>query len=191
MALRREKAGREGFATGFDVLSPEEQRKRQERAQRYGVSLLGVTADDVPRVQAAQDHAAKRAARAAKYGVTAAADDPAAAGGGAAMGLDIDALEPRRDALPDGLVRHECVHLYGVDVMSTAECISYFGDYAPVFVEWINDSSCNVVFADAFTAKRAMHGKARANLRPRLGCDVHTSGVHSRVCYALSWTGRA
>ena len=37
----------------------------------------------------------------------------------------------------------------------------YFREWCPVFVEWINDSSCNVVFADAFTAQRAMNGKAR------------------------------
>jgi hypothetical protein len=34
--------------------------------------------------------------------------------------------------------------------------MSYFREYGPVFCEWINDSSCNIVFADAFTAKRAM-----------------------------------
>jgi len=153
MQKRREEAQkkRPGFATGFDILSPEEEHKRKERAQRYGNSLLGVTADDVPRVLSAQELLAKKAARAAKYGI---ADEPASG-----SGLDIDTLEPRRDALSDALVRHECVHLYGVDVLSTAECMAYFGEYAPVFVEWINDSSCNVVFADAFTAKRAMYGK--------------------------------
>lgn len=31
-------------------------------------------------------------------------------------------------------------------------------EYGPTFVEWINDSSCNVLFADPHTAKRAIFG---------------------------------
>jgi len=34
------------------------------------------------------------------------------------------------------------VYLYGVDVMSTKDCLQYFDDYGPTLVEWINDSSC-------------------------------------------------
>lgn len=34
--------------------------------------------------------------------------------------------------------------------------LSYFGEYQPVYVEWLDDSSCNVLFGDAFTAKRAI-----------------------------------
>ena len=135
MQQRRERQGVTGFATGFDVLSPDEQRKRAERAARYGASLEG-----------------GGGGKAVVGGEL--AGDPAGA-------LVVDVLEPRRDALGDALVRHECVYVYGVDHLSTKECMAYFGDYAPVFVEWINDSSCNVVFADAFTAKRAMYGKAR------------------------------
>lgn len=43
-----------------------------------------------------------------------------------------------------------------------------------MFVEWINDSSCNVVFVDAFTAKRAMHGLVRV-LRAALGAAARFS----------------
>ena len=38
------------------------------------------------------------------------------------------------------------------------QVLSYFGAYEPVWVEWLNDSSCNVLFADQFTAKRAIFG---------------------------------
>ena len=31
-------------------------------------------------------------------------------------------------------------------------------EYGPTFVEWINDSSCNVLFAGQHTAKRAIFG---------------------------------
>ncbi|KAF5840065.1 hypothetical protein DUNSADRAFT_17800 [Dunaliella salina] len=50
---------------------------------------------------------------------------------------------------------------YGVDVMSTKDCLQYFGDYGPTFIEWINDSSCVVVFRDAHSARRAMAGVGR------------------------------
>jgi hypothetical protein len=33
--------------------------------------------------------------------------------------------------------------------------MAYFAEYGPVFVEWINDTSCNVVFADEHTARRS------------------------------------
>ena len=53
-----------------------------------------------------------------------------------------DLLEQRR--LPGREVerRPTAIHLYGVDVMSTADCLSYFGEWGPTFCEWINDSSC-------------------------------------------------
>ena len=156
MKQRREAAQRNGFATGFDVTSPEERRKREERAARYKESLGFATLPVDPEAAAAAaaaaaEAAAKRAARAAKFGVDAAA----AAAAGPSM-EDVDFLEPRAEAAPDAPVRPDCVYLYGVDTMSTAECMSYFREYGPVFCEWINDSSCNIVFADAFTAKRAM-----------------------------------
>lgn len=55
--------------------------------------------------------------------------------------------------------RSEAVYLYGVDYLSTRDCLSYFCDYGPLFVEWINDSSAVVVFADPASAKRAMVGR--------------------------------
>ncbi|KAK3256275.1 hypothetical protein CYMTET_34581, partial [Cymbomonas tetramitiformis] len=48
------------------------------------------------------------------------------------------------------------LYLYGIDLMSTKECLAYFSDYGPRHVEWINDSSCVVTFQDNFTAKRVI-----------------------------------
>ena len=53
------------------------------------------------------------------------------------------------------------MHVSGVDVMSTKDCLKYFELYGPVFVEWINDSSCNVLFSDAPSAKRAIFGRGK------------------------------
>lgn len=57
--------------------------------------------------------------------------------------------------------RPDTIHLYGVDRMSTQECLHYFGEYGPRRVEWLDDSSCNIVFADVNSAKRAVLGKGR------------------------------
>jgi len=43
-----------------------------------------------------------------------------------------------------------------VDDMSTKDVFSYFNDFAPGSVEWIDDSSCNVVWDDDFTASRVL-----------------------------------
>ena len=45
--------------------------------------------------------------------------------------------------------------------MSTKECLQYFGEYGPKNVEWIDDSSCNVVFRDDTSAKRAIFGMGK------------------------------
>ncbi|XP_041349495.1 nuclear cap-binding protein subunit 3-like [Gigantopelta aegis] len=53
-------------------------------------------------------------------------------------------------------IRLEAIHLRGTDNMSTQDVFKYFGDFAPGAVEWIDDSSCNVVWLDTVTAARAM-----------------------------------
>lgn len=53
-----------------------------------------------------------------------------------------DLFEERADVPPDAPRRPDAVYLYGVDVLSTRDVLSYFGDFAPTFVEWINDSAC-------------------------------------------------
>lgn len=53
-----------------------------------------------------------------------------------------DLLEQRRLPGRDVERRPTAIHLYGVDLMSTAECLGYFAEWGPTFCEWINDSSC-------------------------------------------------
>ncbi|XP_067650569.1 nuclear cap-binding protein subunit 3-like [Haliotis asinina] len=53
-------------------------------------------------------------------------------------------------------VRPEAVHVRGTEEMSTKDIFRYFQEFAPGGVEWIDDSSCNVVWADPTTAARAM-----------------------------------
>ena len=54
-------------------------------------------------------------------------------------------------------IRPEAVHVYGTDAMSTKDVLQYFEVYGPSHVEWIDDSSCNVIFKDNFSAKRALY----------------------------------
>ena len=65
------------------------------------------------------------------------------------------------DAAAEVARRPDAVHLYGVDVLSTQDCLAYFSDYGPTFVKWLDDSSCNVLFEDAGTAQRAIAGCGR------------------------------
>lgn len=66
--------------------------------------------------------------------------------------------------------------------MSTADCLSYFSDYGPTFVEWIDDSSCNVLFEDDYTAKRALVG--RGNPLPPDNTAPDTAG---NICIPECW----
>ncbi|XP_046568602.1 nuclear cap-binding protein subunit 3-like [Haliotis rubra] len=53
-------------------------------------------------------------------------------------------------------VRPEAIHVRGTEEMSTKDIFRYFQEFAPGGVEWIDDSSCNVVWADPTTAARAL-----------------------------------
>ena len=74
---------------------------------------------------------------------------------------DTDLLEERKEHGAAVTRRPDAVHLYGVDKMSTKEVLQYFDSYGPLRVEWIDDSSCNVVFGDQHSAKRAIVGLGR------------------------------
>ncbi|XP_022085690.1 nuclear cap-binding protein subunit 3-like isoform X2 [Acanthaster planci] len=53
-------------------------------------------------------------------------------------------------------VRAEAIFILGVDEMSTQDVFNYFKDYDPSSIEWINDTSCNVVWLDPHSAARAL-----------------------------------
>ena len=77
--------------------------------------------------------------------------------------MDVDLLEERRPLPPPGAAarRPEAIHVYGVDVLSTSDILRYFSEWGPTYVEWLDDSSANVVFADELTAKRALVGRGK------------------------------
>ncbi|KAK7925614.1 hypothetical protein WMY93_007924 [Mugilogobius chulae] len=58
-------------------------------------------------------------------------------------------------------VRLEAVHMTGVDDMSTQDVFGYFREYPPAHIEWIDDTSCNVVWLDEDTCVRALVNTSR------------------------------
>ncbi|XP_006899814.1 PREDICTED: uncharacterized protein C17orf85 homolog [Elephantulus edwardii] len=65
--------------------------------------------------------------------------------------LDRDMM---KKAIPK--VRLETIYICGVDEMSTQDIFSYFKEYPPAHIEWLDDTSCNVVWLDEMTAARAL-----------------------------------
>ncbi|XP_051960682.1 nuclear cap-binding protein subunit 3-like [Xyrauchen texanus] len=59
-----------------------------------------------------------------------------------------------KEAIPN--VRLEALHMSGVDDMSTQDIFGYFKEYPPAHIEWIDDTSCNVVWLDDITPARAL-----------------------------------
>ncbi|XP_073472701.1 nuclear cap-binding protein subunit 3 isoform X2 [Aquarana catesbeiana] len=59
-----------------------------------------------------------------------------------------------RKALPK--VRLETLHVVGVDDLSTEDIFTFFKQYPPGYIEWLDDTSCNVVWLDEVTAARAL-----------------------------------
>lgn len=70
--------------------------------------------------------------------------------------LDRDLM---KKAIPN--IRLEALHMTGLDDMSTQEVFGYFKEYPPAHIEWIDDTSCNVVWLDDITSTRALINMSR------------------------------
>lgn len=79
-------------------------------------------------------------------------------------GNDEDNLAPEaepthpRNEVPEGTskFREDAVHVYGLDFLKTGHMEEIFGQFSHRYIEWINDSSANVVFRDAASARKAL-----------------------------------
>lgn len=74
-----------------------------------------------------------------------------------AMAPEAEPTHPRNE-VPEGTskFRDDAVHVYGLDFLKTGHMQEIFGQFNHRFVEWINDSSANVVFKDAASARKAL-----------------------------------
>uniref|UniRef100_A0A8B9HT80 Nuclear cap-binding protein subunit 3 n=1 Tax=Astyanax mexicanus TaxID=7994 RepID=A0A8B9HT80_ASTMX len=70
--------------------------------------------------------------------------------------LDRDLM---KKAIPK--IRLEALHMTGLDDMSTQDVFGYFKEYPPAHIEWIDDTSCNVVWLDDVTSTRALINMSR------------------------------
>lgn len=52
--------------------------------------------------------------------------------------------------------RSNAVHVYGLDFLKTGHMDEIFSQFNHKFIEWINDSSANIVFVDAASAEKAL-----------------------------------
>jgi len=64
---------------------------------------------------------------------------------------------PRNEVTPgESRFRQNAVHVYGLDFLRTGHMDEIFNQFNHKFVEWINDSSANIIFVDATSAKKAL-----------------------------------
>lgn len=131
----------------IDIFTQEEQDKAKKRAERFGIEVPKNLVNYEP-IKPPEDEELRKK-RAERFGMEYEPVD--------ITGLKkADLLEPKKDVDATVERRPDAIHVYGVDVLSTSDIKSYFSDFEPRFVEWINDSSCNVLFHDVPSAKKAV-----------------------------------
>eukprot|EP00164_Ancoracysta_twista_P007100 GFYU01010024.1.p1 GENE.GFYU01010024.1~~GFYU01010024.1.p1 ORF type:complete len:426 (+),score=115.39 GFYU01010024.1:142-1278(+) len=130
--------GREGFVTGMDLTSDDAQKKKDARAARFGIQSQ--PNEDLQEIM-------KRKARGERFGAEESNLDK----------MDTDLRDPRREPTATAELRPSVLHLYGTDNMSTQDVEAFFAVYLPSWVEWLDDSSCNIIFEDEMTVKRVLH----------------------------------
>ncbi len=146
---RRYRGSRHIFHTGMDLFTTEEVKKREKRAERFATDL----ALEYKPVAPSEDEEKKKQ-RAQRFGTEYKEPNLERKSGL----MEVDLLEKRKEAQASSSSRLDTIHVYGVDLLSTKDILKYFEEYLPQYVEWINDSSCNVVFSDNSTAKRVLAG---------------------------------
>uniref|UniRef100_A0A3Q0TH77 Nuclear cap-binding protein subunit 3 n=1 Tax=Amphilophus citrinellus TaxID=61819 RepID=A0A3Q0TH77_AMPCI len=92
--------------------------------------------------------------------------------------LDKDAM---KKAIPR--LRMEAIHVMGVDDMSTQDVFGYFKEYPPAHIEWIDDTSCNVVWLDDDTSIRALINTSRMPDSEAVTTETEINDLRShRLC---------
>lgn len=63
---------------------------------------------------------------------------------------------PRNPVDTSARFRQNALHIYGLDFLKTGHMDDIFSQFDHKFVEWINDSSANIIFGDPVNAKKAL-----------------------------------
>ncbi|EPQ09475.1 hypothetical protein D623_10007191 [Myotis brandtii] len=156
------KAG--SFITGIDVTSKEAIEKKEQRAKRFHLRSevdlaqrnIALDRDMMKKAAKQTSHddqnstsceaIEKKEQRAKRFHLRSEVDLAQRN-----IALDRDMM---KKAIPK--VRLETIYICGVDEMSTQDIFSYFKEYPPAHIEWLDDTSCNVVWLDEMTATRAL-----------------------------------
>lgn len=80
--------------------------------------------------------------------------------------------EPRHDIPFTTEVRPNVIHVYGTDQCSNSDLFAYFSREYPHEIEWINDSSCNIVFKNEELAQQALKNHEIQSGKDTSGNDV-------------------
>ncbi|KAJ7387177.1 hypothetical protein OS493_004143 [Desmophyllum pertusum] len=141
------------FVTGFDVTSKEALERKARRAKRFGLQQKH---KDTEKTDSQSDQET---------------DDTI-----------LPSIDPKQlPTIPEGEARLDAILIHGVDGMSTKDVFAYFGDFAPGSVEWIDDSSCNVVWDDDFTASRVLLAIGKEIQKPTVDDDDISDTVSWKI----------
>lgn len=129
----------------FGLIDPEEKAKKEMRLQKFGPLVPASTTQDEKEAEEPEEDKGK--------GLELEEEE-----GEEEESMDVETREPKKEWPVEVKRRQETLYLYGTDKMSTEDVFKYFVEYKPQFVEWIDDSSCNVVFDDHGSAAQAFVG---------------------------------
>ena len=155
------------FATGFDVFDDDEKVKKELRMHRFQTGKKAANESEGGKQEAAPEaedwmvDEERRKARTAKFGEVKKRELPVEQETKVTKKKTKQARKwklPRTDATESAVVRQDALYLHGCDSMSSNNVFGLFSLFGPSSMEWINDSSCTVSFADSFSAQRALHG---------------------------------
>lgn len=173
--------GDEVIAGAVNPLSEEELAKRAARAAKFGVeevpaAVVPAPAPAVaPETMLTMETILERRARAEKFEV-APVDPLMQLNKGSSVGEGKAFWEGRRDAGAEEEAREAAVHVFGTDKMSSEDLLLYFSRCGLAsdaqWVEWVNDSSANVVFADSTSAYAALEARTVPLLPDAQGIDA-------------------
>jgi hypothetical protein len=159
-----------GFATGMDIMSPEELEKQRKRAERFGTT--GEKRERDGEAEEQEDD---------QQGMDTMEDSPLSV----AEAWDNDELvrlhrtdppmalwtTPSEDVVEEenyameetwpAKLTDEKIHIFSLDwsafkQIRTDDIMAYFSSYGPSYIEWLGELSCNVHFEDRFSAARAL-----------------------------------
>lgn len=85
-------------------------------------------------------------------------------------------------------VRLDAVHMRGIGEMNTLDILKYFLDYSPTAIEWVDETSCNILWAEMPLAAKALYhlgkaivgNKSDGTLEETMDLDGKNTGMQNK-----------